>query len=193
MKEIGRRSNSPEISEGPHSEMFDWRVLLLFRKFTILSRPPWSSRATRSLGLVARRGRVSNHFVAVHLFLVSLGAGCTRPPVTTRGLGGQGRLDAPHMEKVLAPIAFHGILSVREGSVWGPEESENGKERLTARTTSGKYRKGGYSLSNRGQFPSPPQYTRISTPKFRIRSPGLRNRAVDRLSSNATKPITYGS
>jgi len=129
-KKTCRRLNSPKISERPHSKMFDRRVLLLFRQFAILSRPTWSPRATRRFGLIARRGGVANDFMAVHLFLVSLGTRRTRPPVTTRGLRGQGRLNTPHMEEVLTPIAFHGILSVCE-SQFGVQRNGETRESET--------------------------------------------------------------
>ena len=52
--------------------------------------------------------------MAVHLLLVPPGTGCACPPIAPRGLCRQRRLNAPHMEEVLAPIAFHGILSIRQ-------------------------------------------------------------------------------
>ena len=97
------------------------------------------------------------------------------------------------MEEVLAPIAFHGVLSVREDQLENIRDEENARVRLTARTIVGMFRTNGCSLSDLGQFPSPPQYTRIWTPKSRKRSPGLRNHTVGELGQNATTPITYGS
>lgn len=65
--------------------------------------------------------------MAVNLLLVSSGTGRTCPSIATRRLGGQRWLNTPHMEEVLAPVAFHGVLSVREG------EFENLRDEKSAR------------------------------------------------------------
>lgn len=68
---------------------------------------PWSTTTSgsRSIGLDSTVAGIGTNVMTVNFFLVSKSARSASPAISSRGFGGQWRLDTPHVEPFFAAIA----------------------------------------------------------------------------------------
>ena len=100
------RSDSPKVPEGPHLEVLDLHVLLFLSQHTVFPRPSAPSRGRRVRLWLRRYRRQMPHFVPFHFFLVCARTRRTRPPIPSARLREHRRIDALHVEELLAPVAL---------------------------------------------------------------------------------------